>query len=49
MKAQLYVNIAAAEANSRLQDFPLSAEVFRDGLDGSEWITDPDAVGPPAR
>jgi hypothetical protein len=44
-KAQLYFNIDASDANSRLQDFPQSAAAFRAGIAGSRWIRDPGAVG----
>jgi hypothetical protein len=47
VKAQLYFNIAAADANSQLQDFPLSAEEFRQGVTGAKWITAPGAIGGP--
>jgi beta-mannanase len=47
-KAQLYFNIAASDSNSQLQDFPLSAAEFREGVSGAKWITDPDAVSRPA-
>ena len=47
VKGQLSFNIASSDADSELQDYPLSAEVFRDGVDGTERIVDPGAVGGP--
>jgi hypothetical protein len=47
VKGQLYFNIAAADSNSQLQDFPLSAAAFRAGVSGGRWITAKDAVGGP--
>ena len=49
VKGQLYFNIASTDADSELQDDPLSAATFRDGVDDPKWIADPGAVrGPEA-
>ncbi len=47
VKGQLYFNIASNDEDSELQDYPLSAQIFRDGVDDPKWIVDPDAVGGP--
>ena len=40
VKAALYFSVPAADQNSRLSDFPLSAQVFRDRIAAPRWIAD---------
>ena len=44
VKAALYFSVPAADANSRLSDFPQSAQVFRDRIAAARWIKDHRAV-----